>query len=64
MKTKQEVIEIVELEPWKYLVRSSNKLAYYEVIQRRDETFSCTCPAFKYNGGECKHIKSVGAMIA
>jgi hypothetical protein len=62
-KAEQKVVEIVELEPWKFLVRSSNKLTYYEIIKRRDESFSCACPSFKYNGGECKHIQAVKAMI-
>ena len=59
MKDKNIFMEIVEIEPWKFMVRSSNKHTYYEVVKRKDETFSCNCPSAKYNEGECKHIRGV-----
>ena len=57
------MIEIVEIEEWNFKVRSSNKRKYYEVVKRRDgESLFCSCPSFKYNEGECKHIKAVKVM--
>jgi hypothetical protein len=55
-------LEIIEINPYTFKVRSSNLRKYYEVTKRRDETFSCTCKGFKYNGGECRHILGVKAF--
>ena len=60
----QEVINMIEaliLEPYHFKVRSANKRRYYDVIKRRDETYSCTCKSFKYNG-TCKHIFAVEGL--
>ena len=57
MNKPQEIIEAVEVKPWLHKIRSmTNRRKWYEVTQRRDETFHCSCPSFKYNNGECKHI--------
>jgi len=53
---EQPFIEAIALKPWLIKVRSKNKRKYYEVIKRKDETFSCTCPAAKYGTSKCKHI--------
>jgi len=59
-----EIVEIVEVEPWKYVVRSTtNRRKWYEIIHRRDESFSCNCKGFKYNGENDKHINAVKAMV-
>lgn len=55
-------MEALVLEPWLFRVRSANKRRYYEVVKRRDETYSCTCRAFKYNDGACKHILAVEGL--
>lgn len=55
-------MEIIEIKPWLFKVRSSNLRKYYEVTKRKDETFFCTCPSVKYNAGECKHILGVKAL--
>ena len=41
----------------KVKVPSSNGKSSYTVS--RDRTWSCTCPAFMYRRGDCKHITSV-----
>ena len=56
-------MEIIQLEPYLFRVRSTNGRKYYEVILRKDETLSCTCKGFKYNGVSCRHIVGVRAMI-
>lgn len=58
----EPIMEIVELGPYEFKVRSSNKRRYYDVTKRRDETFHCTCKGFKYNGDECRHILGVKAF--
>lgn len=55
-------MEVLILEPWHFKVRSSNKRGYYDVVKRKDGTYSCTCKAFKYNDGDCKHIIAVDGM--
>lgn len=57
-----DYIEIIQLEPWHFKVRSSDKRRYYDAIHRRDESFSCNCKGFKYNG-ECRHIKAIKVMV-
>lgn len=64
MKSKElDFIEIVEVEPWLFRVRSSNRRRWYDVIWRRDKTFSCSCKGFRYNGESDKHINAVRAMV-
>lgn len=60
---KLEIMEIVEVEPWHFRVRSSNRRKWYTVIHRRDESFSCTCKGFKFNGENDRHINAVKAMV-
>lgn len=61
---KTEFVEIVEVEPWFFKVRSStNRRKWYDVIWRRDETFNCNCKGFRYNGENDKHINAVKAMV-
>jgi len=39
-------------------VKSDSKAdVEYEVILRKDGTYYCSCPSFKYNTSVCKHIK-------
>jgi len=57
-------IEIVEVEPWLFKVRSfNNRRKWYKIIHRRDESFWCDCEGFKYNGEPDKHIEVVKVMI-
>ena len=57
------MIEAILLEQsWHYKVRSANKRKYYDVVERRDGTFSCSCPAFKYHAEKCKHIQAVEGL--
>lgn len=51
------MIEIVQLNDWRFKFRRKNKKGYYELIKRRDESFYCSCPSHKYNEEECKHIE-------
>jgi len=61
---KNEIIEIIEIEHWHFKVRSSiNRRKWYDIIHRRDESFWCSCPGFKYNGQIDKHISAVEKMI-
>ena len=61
---KAEFVEIVEVEPWLFRVRSStNRRKWYDIIWRRDETFSCNCAGFRFNGENDKHINAVRAMV-
>ncbi len=53
------MMEIIEKEPWHFKVRSANKRKYYDVVKRKDETFSCNCLSAKYNADECKHVIGV-----
>lgn len=58
------MIEVIEIEPWKFKVRSlTNRRKWYEVIHRRDNSFWCNCANFKYNGQIDNHILAVEAMI-
>jgi len=62
--TEDIAMEIVEVDPWRFKVRStSNRRKWHEVTWRRDRTFACTCKGFKYNGGNDKHIDGVRAMV-
>ncbi len=63
MKPEIDWLEIVQLEPYHFKVRSTNRRKYYDVILRKDETMSCTCKGFKYNGVSCRHIVGVKAMV-
>ena len=65
MNPQENIIEICETDkPYIHKVRSeTNRRKWYNVIQRRDETFWCNCPSFKYNGDKCKHILAIQAMI-
>ena len=54
--------EIVEIKTWLYKVRSNNLRKYYEVVERRDGTFSCSCPSFRYGNNQCKHIDMIKAF--
>lgn len=63
-KMKAEPMEVVEVDSWHFKVRSTNRRKWYDVIWRRDESFSCSCPGFKYNGENDKHINAVKAMVA
>jgi len=56
------IMEAILLEPWRSKVRSSNKRKYYDVVKRKDETYSCNCKSFKYNGTDCKHIIAVEGL--
>lgn len=56
------IMEAIMLEPWHFKVRSKSKHKYYDVIKRKDETYSCTCKSFKYNGIDCKHIIAVEGL--
>lgn len=46
-----------------YLVRSSDKINWYEVDLRYGTDGICTCKAFLKNSVFCKHIKEVKARI-
>ena len=56
------IMEVIILEPWHFKVRSSSKRKYYDVIKRKDETYSCTCKGFKYNDGDCLHVLAVEGL--
>ena len=58
-----EIKEGIELKPWLFKIRGTNRRKLYTIIKRKDETFWCNCPSFKYNGENCKHINIVRAMI-
>ena len=64
-KPQENIIEAVETnKPWMHKVRSwTNRRKWYDVIQRRDETFFCTCPSFKYGKQKCKHISIIQAIL-
>lgn len=49
--------EIIQLNDWRFKFRRSNKKGYYEVIRRRDGSYSCSCPSHKYQTERCKHIE-------
>jgi len=51
-------MEVKEVNKWKWEIEGS-KSTTYEVIKRRDETFWCSCPSFKFNTYNCKHIDAV-----
>lgn len=56
-------VEVVQINDYKYKVRGSNrKRNPYTVIVRKDGSLWCDCISFKYNGAECKHIKTVVAF--
>lgn len=62
MENESPIMEAIVLEPWHFKVRSSNKRRYYDVIKRKDETYSCNCKSFKYNDGDCKHVLAVEGL--
>jgi len=62
MNNESPIMEAIMLEPWHFKVRSKNKRKYYDVIKRKDETYSCTCKSFKYNEGNCKHVLVVEGL--
>ena len=60
----REIIEICEMKPWLHKIRSlTNARKWYDVVQRRDESFWCSCNSFKYNKSECKHIQLLEAIL-
>lgn len=65
MNKPQEIIEAVETnKPWMHKVRSmTNRRKWYDVIQRRDESFWCSCSSFKYGKQECKHIDIIKIIL-
>lgn len=65
MNKPQEIIEAVETnKPWMHKVRSwTNRRKWYDVIQRRDESFWCSCRSFKFNKDECKHIDIIKIIL-
>jgi len=57
------MIEAILLEQsWHYKVRSADKRKYYDIVERRDGSYSCSCPSHKYNDEKCKHIKAVEGL--
>ena len=38
---------------------SSKKGQYWEVLVYEDDTLSCNCPAWRYKGRDCKHVRQV-----
>lgn len=62
MKNESPIMEAIILEAWHFKVRSSNKRKYYDVIKRKNGTYSCLCRSFKYNDGDCKHVLAVKGM--
>lgn len=62
MRVKELFMEVIILEPWHFKVRSKNKRKYYDVVKRKDATYSCPCPSFKYNDNTCKHTIAVEGM--
>jgi len=58
------MIEIIEIDSWLFKVRSlTNRRKWYEVIHRRDGSFWCSCPNFKYNGDNDNHVLAVKAFV-
>jgi len=62
MNNKSSIMEAIILEPWHFKVRSKNRRKYYDVIKRKDGTYSCTGKSFKYETAECKHIIAVEGL--
>lgn len=44
-----------------YLVQSESDNVY--VVRRTGDTYTCSCPAFMYRKGECKHIQFVKRLM-
>lgn len=43
-----------------FKIRSmTDKSKIYDIHIRKDKTYWCSCPSFKYNGAICKHIQEV-----
>lgn len=55
--------EIVEVKPWLFKVRSKNKRKYYDVVIRKDGTYFCSDPSYKYISDECNHILMLKAFL-
>ena len=55
--------EICEVKPWLYKIRGTNRRKWYTIILRKDKTFFCSCPSFKYGTQKCKHIRLLEMLV-
>lgn len=47
-----------------YFIESATKRGTtYEVIRYDDDSLSCNCPAWKFQGRNCKHVKEISKII-
>lgn len=50
-------MEIKKLKPYLYEIKG--KTSTYECIVRKDGTWFCSCPAYRFISTTCKHIEAV-----
>ena len=58
-----EIVEAIELKPWLFKIRATNRRKWYTLTKRKDSSFHCTCPSFLYNTDKCKHIKLLEMIV-
>jgi hypothetical protein len=61
---KQHNIEIINEKENEWNVYSEHELGVAYTVIKRFGRFECTCPAFKYGKGECKHIKKIRMRLS
>lgn len=61
---KQHNIEILNEKQNEWTVYSERDGGTTYTVKLKFGFFECTCPAFKYRKGECKHIKKVKMRLA
>ena len=52
-------VEIPETEIKRWEVAGSKAGSLYIITRGDSDDYSCSCPAFSFRRGECKHIKGV-----
>lgn len=57
-------IEILNEKKNEWVVYSERELGVTYTVKLKFGFFECSCPAFKYRKGECKHIKKIKMRLA
>jgi hypothetical protein len=61
---KKHNIEIMTEKQNEWIVYSERETGVAYTVTLKFGFFDCTCPAFKYRKGECKHIKKIKMRLA
>lgn len=60
---EKPVEEKVETQPNRWEVPGSKPGVMYTVMRNHENHFNCSCPAFSFRRGDCKHILGIKASL-